>query len=338
MNVMTPENELVVIPDGTALTVFTTDKAIDPLLERVRKEIDSFVPDISTPTGRKAVASMAYKVARAKTYLDDAGKRLADEQKAIPKKIDACRKHVRDTLDAWRDEVRKPLTDWEAAEDRRIANHRSEVERIGGLCAAHGLDAAGLRQRLEEAEAVSVGEHCEEFLVEYVRAKEDAIKSLRIDIVEREKYEAEQAELARLRAEAEARERKEREERIAAEAAERAKRDAEAKAEADRKAAEESVRREREAAERRELELKLQAEAAERRAVEAEAKARHDAEQKAERERIEAVRREADKAHRAKINKAAMDAFVQHGIGEEEAKRAVTLIALREIPHVSISY
>src|SRR5690606_23508393 len=77
----------------------------------------------------------------------------------------------------------------------------------------------------------------EEFEAEAARAKDKAVSSLRAALVAREKYEAEQAELARLRAEAEAREQKEREERIAREAAERAQREAEAKAQAEREAA-----------------------------------------------------------------------------------------------------
>src|SRR5690606_34102970 len=109
------DRELVTIEPKNALAVFTEEKAIDPILARVRKEIDAFIPDITTASGRKAVASMAFKVAKSKTYLDGVGKKLVDEYKEIPKKIDATRKRVRDTLDEWKDEVRKPLTDWEDA-------------------------------------------------------------------------------------------------------------------------------------------------------------------------------------------------------------------------------
>lgn len=52
----------------------------------------------------------------------------------------------------------------------------------------------------------------------------------------------------------------------------------------------------------------------------------------------EAERRERDKAHKTAINRAALDAFVQGGMTEECAKLAVTLIAKKSIPAVSISY
>ena len=58
----------------------------------------------------------------------------------------------------------------------------------------------------------------------------------------------------------------------------------------------------------------------------------------AEAEAKEAKRREADKAHKTAINRAALDAFMAGGMTEECAKLAVTLIAKKAIPAVSISY
>lgn len=335
----TSGTELVSIEPGNALIIFTVSKAIDPLLERVRREIDGFSADISTATGRKAVASMAHKVARAKTYLDEAGKRLADQQKEIPKKIDATRKHLRDTLDAWRDEVRKPLTDWEDAEKARIALHQQNIAFIksyANYTSERTVDE--LRKAIDSVATVEIGDKCEEFVAEYAVAKEQAADALSAALTARQKHDAEQEELARLRAEAAERERKERENRIAKEAADKAQREAEVRAAAARKEAEDAVRREREASERRELELKLAAEQAERRAAEAEAKAKRDADAKLAAEAAETARREANKAHRTKVNRSALAALVAAGIGEESAKRVIELIASKQVPHVSIHY
>ena len=169
-------------------------------------------------------------------------------------------------------------------------------------------------------------------------------------------YEAEQAELAQHRVEAAAREQRDREERIAREAAEQAQRAADAKAQAEREAV---IRREQEAkaaAERRELELKLTAERAEREKAEAiqrEQQAKADSERRAaeaveaEKRRVaaqaaaeaaEVKRRERDKAHKTSINRAALEAFVAGGMTEECAKLAVTLIAKKTIPAISIAY
>ncbi|MBD1602415.1 hypothetical protein [Pseudomonas typographi] len=366
---MSAQTELAVMPPKEkALQVFQTPKGLDPYLQVVRDKIDAFVPDVTTRKGREAIASIAYQVARSKTALDNRGKELVAELKEIPKLIDAERKRVRDTLDAWQEEVRRPLTEWQAAEDARIDKHNDRLDWLrnrNDLLAE--LTAEQIKARIAEAEGVEIGPHWEEFEAEAAREKDKVLATLRAGLAKREQFEAEQAELARLRAEQEAREQREREERIAREAAERARLEAEQKAQAEREA---TIRREqvaKAAAERRELELKLQAEQAERAAAQAEAN-RIAAEQRAAQEREASARRaeqaaeqarlaeiarakaaadalereqkarEADKAHKAKVNRAALEAFIAGGMPEDCAKQAVTLIAQRKIPNIEIKY
>lgn len=356
MNAVT--TDLIALPPmETALQVYSTPQGLDPYLAKIKEELDAFVPDVSTKKGRDAIASIAYKVAKSKTALDNIGKDLVAELKDVPKKIDAERRRMRDLLDQWKDEVRAPLTAWEEAEAAREAKHKAGIEWFLLRASEHdSLSTDELRATLAEVEDRPVDESWEEFEAEAHRAKAKAMERLTVAIVVREKQEAEQAELARLRAEAAAREQKEREERIAREAAERAQREAEAKAQAEREAA---IKREADAkaaAERRELELKLAAERAEREKAEAlqrEQQAKADAERRAaeavaaeqrriaaqaEAEAKEAKRREADKAHKTAVNRAALKAFVNGGMTEECAKLAVTLIAKKAIPAVSISY
>lgn len=354
---MSETTDIVLLPPKeTALQVYSAPQGLDPYLQKIKAELDAFVPDVSTKKGRDAIASIAYKVAKGKTALDNIGKDLVAELKDVPKKIDAERKRMRDLLDVWKDEVRKPLTDWEEAEEARQARHKTGIELIQQAAEAHDFTACTLRTTLAAIETQTIDSSWEEFEAEAHRAKAKTVEALQKAIAEREKHEAEQAELARLRAEAVAREQKEREERIARDAAERAQREAEAKAQAEREAV---IRREQEAkaaADRRELELKLAAERAEREKAEAiqrEQQAKADAERRAaeaveaEKRRVaaqaaaeaaEVKRRERDKAHKAAINRAALDAFVSGGMTEECAKLAVTLIAKKSIPAVSIAY
>lgn len=364
--ILPPSREMVVIEPAQALAVFTNSESVDPILERIRREIDEFTPDVSTAKGRKEIASIAYRVAQSKTYLEGVGKRLADEQKEIPKKIDATRKRIRDTLDKWRDEVRAPLTEWENAEDKRIEGHEANIRSINQ--ADEGCTSSTqFRIALEFVEKIVVGPDCEEFEAQYARAKEAARIRISGSLKEAEKREAEAAELDRLRkAEAERIER-EQIERIRREGEEKAKKEAEAKAKADREAAERRERELKEAAERaqreakereekiireaeekrqrdaleaerRETELKRQKEEADRRAEEAEARVKREAEEARKREEEEAARREQNKRHRSKINGAAAAAFIAGGMNEESAKLAVTLIAKQTIPNVSIAY
>lgn len=355
---MSAQNELAVVPpQETALQVYQIANGLDPYLKKIRDEIDAFVPDVTSRKGREAIASIAYKVARSKTALDDVGKKLVADLKEVPKKIDAERKRMRDTLDAWQEEVRRPLNEWQAAEDARVDRHNSAIAHLKlNAQDLDGITAEDLADRIEKVEATALGEQWEEFEAEAARAKDDSLKVLRAALAARQHYEAEQAELARLRAEAEARAQADREAEIARQAEERARREAEERAAS-----------ERAAAERRELELKLQAEQAERARAQAEAD-RIATEQRAEQERQAAARRaedaaeqarqderrradaaaaeivrqqearERDEAHRRSINRAALDAFIAGGMPEACAKQAVTLIAQRKIPNIAISY
>lgn len=323
------ETALVEIPRETALQVFTTPSAIDPYLAKIRDEIDRFTADVSTKKGRDQVASIAYKVAKCKTYLDGVGKELNDVQKEIPKKIDATRKFVRDTLDAWKDEVRRPLTDWEQAEESRVASIKASIAELQGIIDdREERTVEVLRERLAEVQAEAVTEErFAEYTVAAAELHAKAIAALEAAIEKAEKREAEAAELARLRAEAEERARKDREAQIAREAEERAKAEAERQAQA-----------EREAAAKREADLKAAAERAERERVEAQQRAEREVREQQEREAAELAAREADKAHKGKVNRAAVAAMVAAGIPEETAKTVITLIAKRAVPAVQIHY
>lgn len=382
---MTTSTEVVTVQKENALQVFSADQGLDPYLAKIRAEIEGFVPDVSTAKGRKEIASIAYKVAQSKTALDNVGKELVAELKAVPAKIDAERKRMRDLLDSWKDEVRAPLTTWENAEAARVSRHQSSIDQINLRLECRDLDVSELKANIACLEGIEIGKEWEEFEAEAARAKDKALTAFRDALVAREKHEAELAEIAKYQAEKAAREQQDREERIAREAAEQAQREAEAKAQTYR----ENVAREAAEAEatakRREAELieqaaqqqrqaeqqkrdaeaaaeqaRLNAELAEQRRIAAEKQAeldRIDAEkrqaeaveraEKAERQRqadeaarleSEAAAREADRAHKTKINRDAVAAFVSGGMTEDCAKQAVTLIAKRQIPNISIAY
>jgi len=384
---MSAEQQLAVVPPKeTALAVYSAEKGLEPWLQVIRSKIDGFTPDISTRKGREAIASMAYAVARSKTALDDVGKKLVAELKEVPKLIDAERKRVRDTLDSWQEEVRRPLNEWQAAEDARVDKHNDAIERIRLLAVdLDGITAEDLADRVAQLEAVALGDDWEEFEAEAARAKDKALSALRAALTARQQYEADQAELARRRAEDELRAQQEREAQIAREAEERARREVEQQAQTEReaaarreqelidqaaaaqRAAEQAARDAEAAAELQRRQLQLQAEqaqlaaeqaeanriaterraeqeriAAEERALQAAEQARVDERRRADAAAAEIVRqqeaRERDEAHRRSINRAALDAFIAGGMPEECAKQAITLIAQRKIPAISIQY
>jgi len=128
MNAPVTEEKGLIVPEKiNAVTIFSEGK-VDPLIEEITKKAKELVPDTSTGKGRDAIKSMAYKVTRSKTYLDDLGKQLVADKKAEIKKVEASRKIIRDKLDALRDKVKKPLTDWEVAEEKRKAEEALKAE------------------------------------------------------------------------------------------------------------------------------------------------------------------------------------------------------------------
>lgn len=355
---MTTATEVATVPTKeNALAVFSAAQGLDPYLAQIRAEIDSFIPDITTRKGRDAIASIAYKVARSKTALDNVGKELVAELKDIPKKIDSERKRVRDTLDAWQKEVRKPLDEWDAAEAARVAKLQGGIDWFSLRATENAdLDSAELKATLEKVQSIVVGEKWEEFEAEAHRAKAAAVESLTAQLAKRTKEEADQAELAKHRAEAEAREQKEREDQIARDAAAKATAEAEAKATAEREAAAQKVKEEQAATEKRELELKLQAEKAERETLEAnqraeqaerDSKARAEEAAAAERQKLadekaeidrQAKARKADTEHKSKVLGKAKEAIMTLNVSEAQAKAIVLKIARGEVPNVTISF
>lgn len=241
----------------TAAEAFATPDSLTALINGIRAEVETEAPDLSTAASRQRIASLAYKVARSKTALDDLGKQLVAEWKTKSAAVDKERKRVRDELDALRDQVRKPLTDWEDEQERIAAEAaRIEAERI----AAEKAEAE--RAEAERQEAIRKQ-------LEEIAAREAAVKA------EEERIARESAaKIAAERAEAE---RIEREARIAAEAEAKAKRDAELEVlQANQRA--EQARRDAESAVQRERE---RAEVAAKAKAEADAKAKADAERKA---------------------------------------------------------
>lgn len=318
--------DLVVIEKKNAMAVFTNNDQLDPLIELIEKEARSLVPDVTTKKGRDAIASMAHKVARSKTYIDNAGKDLVAELKALPKQIDESRRVVRERLDALKDEVRRPLTEWEAEQERIKAEE--------AMLALH-VEALAMNEEFDRQLAARIeSDHEMALLMNDAFDREQADKAAE---AERQRI-AHEEEIKRLAAAAAAREveqraQREREEAAHREAvlkaqAEQAERDriaAEQKAEADKKAAVEAERRKaQEEADRirREAEQREQARLAEEK-----------------RKADEQARREADVKHRKAVGTEIVKSLLANtSLTREQAIEVLTAVKDGRIPHTGISY
>ncbi|HAW8919968.1 TPA: hypothetical protein JYW20_001288 [Escherichia coli] len=318
--------DLVVIEKKNAMAVFTNNDQLDPLIEAIEKEARSLVPDVTTKKGRDAIASMAHKVARSKTYIDNAGKDLVAELKALPKQIDESRRVIRERLDALKDEVRRPLTEWEAEQERIKAEEVMNALHVEALAMNEEFDRQ-LAARIES-------DHEMALLMNDAFDREQADKAAE---AERQRI-AHEEEIKRMAAAAAAREveqraQSEREEAAHREAvlkaqAEQAERDritAEKKAEADKQAAIEAERRKaQEEADRirREAEQREQARLAEEK-----------------RKADEQARREADVKHRKAVGTEIVKALLANtSLTRDQAIEVLTAVKDGRIPHTGISY
>ncbi|HHT1171208.1 TPA: hypothetical protein ACTYB9_005985 [Klebsiella michiganensis] len=334
---MSEITDLVVIEKKNAMAVFTSNDQLDPLIEAIEKEARSLVPDVTTKKGRDAIASMAHKVARSKTYIDNAGKDLVAELKALPKQIDESRRVVRERLDALKDEVRRPLTEWEA-----------EQERIKAEEAMNALHAEALEMNIkfdQELAAKFEADHEMALLMDKDIDRERADKAA----------EAERQRIAR-----EEEIKRQAEEKAKREAAEKAQREIDAAAAREREAilAKERAERERieaqqraereqrEAAERAEREKQAAVDAERRKAQEEADRTRREAEQREQarlaeekRKADEQARREADVKHRKAVGTEIVKALLANtSLTRDQAIEVLTAIKDGNIPHTGISY
>lgn len=236
--------ELTIVEDIREVTTFDTEKVND-YLKRLRDHETSIIGDISTEESRKEIASRAYKIAKAKTAISKEANRLKEEAEAKVKAVRKERDRIEAEMQAIQDEVRSPLTQWEQANEARVAGLQAAIDRIVASVQFEGLPTtADIKTRLDSLSDVPAD--WQEFKIRADIEIKKATEILTARWETSKKYDAEQIELAALRAAQIAREQKAHDDRIAAEAADKARKDAEEKARieaqqaADRAAAEQA--------------------------------------------------------------------------------------------------
>lgn len=323
-----PSTELIVVEALVPAVVFAPG-GVRTLLDKLKADVRAVPTDISTPKGRAAVKSLAFKVARSKTAIDELGKQLVVDLKAQTNAIDAERRIVREECDALKEEVLFNLTQWEDSEKERIAAHEHGLVAISDLAEPRIPDSAEeIRRRIDQLDMIAAdGRNWQEFAQRAAQAIKSARTELGDLLEDAEAREAEEVERQRIAAEEEAarqaelaRQQAEREAEIARQAAETARLEAEEEAarqaEIARQAAEAEAARVAEVA-------RLERERIERAAQEAAEAARLEAirraeEAAAERKRIEDGR--AADAAIARETQARLEAEQQRLIDEAAAK------------------
>lgn len=214
--------DIAIIVEANPTLVLIDESKFEDFYEHVKTEANSMNVDLATDKGRKAIASMAHKIARTKTAIDDAGKKLNEEARAKINVVDEARRKIRERFDALKDEVRRPLTEWEKTEVERVGKVERFFNRMIEFSKVSLDDTAeAVKDRYESLTLVNVSEEVFQNRHADAVAAQDRTLSVLKDAFDRlTREEAERAELARLR--------REQEEREAAEARRRAEEEKEA--------------------------------------------------------------------------------------------------------------
>jgi colicin import membrane protein len=166
--------DIAVVIAATPAIVFADPQKADELFVHIEHEIAAFVvPDLMTDKGRKAVASLAYKIAQTKTAVDAAGKALNEDAERKIDAVNAERNRFKARFEDLQTKARKPLDDWETKEQQRIDYMRRMLKHIED-CGNGTIDGKphpfGILFR-ELEEKIVIDDSFAEFKDEAIRAK-----------------------------------------------------------------------------------------------------------------------------------------------------------------------
>ena len=261
---------LTVADSGNLQQFFADGENLQKVADRIETLARGLVADVSTKEGVSQIKTAARQIASVKKKVDDLGKTVVAELKALPKIIDKNRADFRERMESLQEEIRRPVTD--------IEERQKAIDDIKGThfaCAAcNSQELAAKIEELETQRAAVTAEVWKEAYEDVLKAFDAEIGALSTMKSAAEKREEDARRLADLEAKQAEADRIIREQKIKEEAERKAREEAEARAAA------EKARLEREKAE------------AERKAAEAE-RARQEAEERARRE---AMQREQERA------------------------------------------
>lgn len=218
---MSAENSQNLIPleTITAVSIFATENGVDNIIAQVKEKAVIGEFDISKEDDRDRIRSMAFKVTRTKTALEDMGKDFVAEEKAKIKIIDTRRIALWSAMEEIQTDVRRPLTEFEDKEKARLAGHNEGMESVRSLLTFNNEPGiADVEERIKELETLkardfqefgpqaktvieTVENRLSEKLAQVIKADEDAkeLERLRAEKAERD----EQARIDKIKADAE---------------------------------------------------------------------------------------------------------------------------------------
>lgn len=190
----TTENALLIPEIDQVAEAFKNPELMGDLIAKIEVSCRAEHLTAATREGRERIKSLAYKIARSKTAMDEVGKGLTEDARRIVEGVNALRKTAATRMDALKDEIRAPLTAWEKADDERKQRIK---DRITALFGNRGLpnSSADLRAIQDATVQIELDDSWGEFLQEATKAKDNFLRNLAGKIQEAEREEAREAEI-----------------------------------------------------------------------------------------------------------------------------------------------
>lgn len=313
-----PPTALAVIAEPARGNIVLLDREkFEPFYEDVAEKARAFVPDMTTAKGREALKSFVFQdIVKVRTSLEKQANVLTEEWRRNTSTVVQARKEIESRFKELEAETRKPLTEWEDAEEVRVAACKTAIAKLKAAIIISDADTSeSVRARGEVAyDTVLDPDQFGDMLADAESARQEATEALARAFNRLKKAEDDAARLAALEA-AEA-------ERVAKAEAEAAERQAREDAERDAAAqAEAEAEEERRVIAARQAELATieegkrvaaeEAAQAERNRLTAEREAEMLAEQKRHATELAAAREEAAAAKRAQEQETARLAEIQ---------------------------
>lgn len=236
------------------VSVFSQEKGLDPVIEEIKRRVESETFDVTTEKGRKRIGSVARDIGEAKMEMKRMAQNLTEDWRTRTKAVTSETSRMEKEMDALRDKILAPREEFEKREADRVDGHKQRLAQMADLSSFPDPDfpptSAAVQARIDRLVDFN-GLEWQEFTESAKAAREKVEAQLSDLFVRTKKAEDDAAELARLRKAEEDRLQKERDDKIAADAAAEAtriaeKKAADEKAEADRIAKEEQDRLKRE--------------------------------------------------------------------------------------------
>jgi hypothetical protein len=204
------KTEVVTFEQATALTgnkavaFFSDAENVLPLIEQVKTEYLSLIPDLTTKKGRDAIGTNALNISKSRGVLEDAIDNSVSSMVTKVKKAKEVKKVVIAELNAARETVLAPRKEWKREQDKieeaRIDAIKLKIKGISDVGLFNITDTKeDLSSKIDALENIDVSSSFEEFTAQAASTINEAISSLNariLKIIEEKKTEDQRVQLA----------------------------------------------------------------------------------------------------------------------------------------------